>query len=599
MAEDASTPDKGWPLRTWVLAALGALLALAIQQIDTRLGSDPAWRDRLAPGLGFLLGVGGVAFGLIWERGRLAFAVSAALVAGVIAAGTFLWSGMPGEARLGPDWYLTCGLLASALTLVLFQAMQDGDGATVPSRSFAGLRERLGVLRYPAVHGHLWSNALLLGASALFTALVFGIAHLLAEMFWLVRLGFLRDLLRESAFTAALVGAGFGAALGLLRDRGPIIAALRRVAMLVLRVLAPVLAVGIFLFLGALPFTGLAPLWETGGTTPIMLTGAMLALFLVNAVVGDAPEDESRSVVLSASAAALGLFLLPMVGIAAFSSGLRIHQHGLSPDRLWALTFIIVASVTAIAYAVAILGARGWFGRLRRTNLHFVFLLAGLGLLLSTPLLSFDRIATSHQLARLANGRVSPADFDYRALWFRFGQPGRAAIEKLATRSSDETVRNLAGETRKLTDPWQDGPAERAARAGHALDERLTILPAPVPLDERLRARLVRFDACGDVGDCLLHHVPGEDFAVVVAYPARSCAGCTPSVRLIWTVDGVWSDASQYLAEGDVAQAMAARIRTGDVVIRPVVRRQLFIGGEAVGETLPMAGNVPGKPDAP
>src|SRR5690606_15283038 len=119
---------------------------------------------------------------------------------------------------------------------------------------------------YADVHGHLWTNALLLAASMLFMGLSFAIAHLLAEMFWLVKLDFLREALRREEFVALLSGAAFGAALGLLRDRGPVIAALRRVAMLVLRVLAPVLALGIGVFLAALPVTGLAPLWETGGT---------------------------------------------------------------------------------------------------------------------------------------------------------------------------------------------------------------------------------------------------------------------------------------------------------------------------------------------
>jgi|GEM_PF-398883 len=616
MANDAPTSATIWPLRTWVLAGIGALVALAIQQLSNPGDFDREWQRRLVAALPVLLGVAALAFGLAWRHRRLIAAILVALVCGLIGGGVFLWNGVPNDGPETGIWHLVCGMVAAGALLTLFQAAQDrslagaAPGAPAGASPGAFRRWTQGAIHYPDVHGHLWTNALLLAASLLFTLLSYAIAHLLAEMFMLVKLDFLREALREAEVTALLCGAAFGAALGLLRDRGTIIAALQRVAMLVLRVLAPVLAVGIGIFLAALPVTGLAPLWETGGTTPIMLAGAMLALLLANAVVGDTPEDESRSVLLSASAAALGIFLLPMVGIAVFSSGLRIQQHGLSPERLWALAFLIVASITAIAYAVAILGPRGWFARLRRTNRSLVFVLAGIAFLLSTPIFAFERIATSHQLARLSGGQVSPEDFDYKALWFDFGPPGRAAINRLA-RSSDPTIRRHASEARKLPDRWTESPSALAARSRDALDRRLTILPAHVALTPALRQRLVKFDVCGESAECLLRYEPGDDFAIAIAMPEPACRGCAPSVRLIRLEKGVWSDRADYLADGDAARALVDKIRAGDVQLRPVERRQLFIGGEAVGETLPMTGptagpmtgpmegNAPARPDAP
>ena len=414
-----------------------------------------------------------------------------------------------------------------------------------------------------------------------------GIAYLLAEMFWLVKLDFLRVALRQDWFTALLLGAAFGAGLGLLRDRGAIISALQRVAMLVLRVLAPVVAAAILVFLAALPFTGLAPLWSTGGTTPIMLAGALLALFLANAVVGDDPRDETRSAILGISAAALGLLLLPMVGIAAFSTGLRVRQYGLSPDRLWALTFIAVAGITAIAYAIAIIGRRGWFTRLRCANLRLAFVLAGIALLLSTPLLGFERIATAHQLARLANGRVSAETFDYKALWFDYGPPGRDAIKRLAVTSSNAVVRAYALKTSKLENRWADAPNAAARDGGALLMSRLTILPAPVPLDEALRRRLLAYDACGVSNEsCVLRYVPGEDYALVIRAPGNVCDGCNETISLLKRNRNGWTAETAYLASGDEAKAMAAAIRAGRVDMRPVQRRQLFIDGKPTGDAI-------------
>lgn len=604
MAGMADTSDTDWPLRTWIFVLLGALLGLAMQQLSDLPESGWEWGARLVAAAFIFLGVSGVAFGLAWQRGRLIPAIGIALVCGIVAGTVLLWNGTPNSYFNGADgWHLFCGLVASVAMLTLFQAAQD-RGANLPTVwSWSGLRSwKSEALHYADVHGHLWTNALTLGLGALFTGLSFGIAHLLSEMFWLVKLDFLRALLRKDWFNALLCGAAFGAALGLLRDRGNIISLLQRVAMIVLRVLAPVLAVGILVFLAALPFTGLDPLWDTGGTTPIMLGGALLALFLSNAVVSDTAEDESRSIVMRYSAAALGLVLLPMVGIAAFSSGLRIQQYGLSPDRLWALVFIVTASITAIAYAVTILGQKGWFSRLRRTNLRLVFVLSALTLILSTPLIGFERISTAHQLARLSGGQVSPENFDYRGLWFDFGPPGRAAIERLAASSSDATIRRFAGETKKLKERWDEAPNQWAVEIGNKLDGRLTILPKTIPLDEQLRKRLLQYDACGRDGEiCILRYMPGQDYAVVIRNPERKCDGCKPSLFLLRLEKGVWSDDMISLGTDDDAEVNASNVRAGKVEMRTVQRRQLFIDGKPYGATLPLASEVapPNIPSSP
>lgn len=573
-----------WPLRAWTLAVLGGLIAVAIERLGAMPRPDGVWARSLEAASIFL-GVSGLAFGLAWVRGRLAGAVVVALLCGLIAGGVLLWNLTPMHYATDEGWRLASGFVAASFLLVLYQAGQDRAAGRPARWTPGGLRAwKRESIRYADVHGHLWANALMLAASLLFAGIAFGLAHLLAEMFALVKLGFLRRLLRENWFDAAICGTALGIALGLLRERGAIIAALQRVVMIVLRVLAPVLAVGVFIFLAALPLTGLAPLWETGGTTPIMLGGAIIALILCNAVVDDSEADESRSVLLNACAAALGLFLVPMVGIAAFSSWLRVAQHGLSPERLWALAFIIVGGIVALGYAVTILGRRGWFARLRRTNLRLVFLLAGVALLLSTPLVGFERIATAHQLHRLATGQVSAEEFDYRALWFEFGPAGQAAIRELA-HAADPRIRRYAKAVQRLASAYDPPPN---ARGGAPLESRLTILPRPVPIDDALRTRLLDWNACGTEGRCLLRYVPGESVAILVSYPGPLCEGCPPAVWLLERGEGDWKGSAEILAQGEAARAAEAAVRAGAVSFRAVTRRQLYLGTEAVGDPIPL-----------
>jgi len=587
MIDEQGIGQTHWPLRIWVLALLGAALAVAIDRLDTLAPSNVEWARQIRAASLFL-GVGGLAFGLAWVRGRLAGGIVIALTCGLIAGAVLLWNNAPADFGGDGGWRQLCGLAAASVLLVLFQAGQDRAGGRPDGWSPTALRAwKRRIIHYPDVHDHLWTNALMIGAGCLFAVIALGLAHLLAEMFALVKIGILRRLLREGWFNAALCGLAFGAALGVLRDRGAIIGALRRVATVILRVLVPVFAFGIFVFLVALPVTGLAPLWETGGTTPLMLGGAIICLFLANAVVDDSEADESRSQLLSACAAALGLFLVPLVGIAAFSSGLRVAQHGLTPERLWALAFIIVGGIVAVAYAVTILIRRGWFVRLRQTNLRLLFLIAFIALLLSTPLLSFERIAAADQVRRLAGGQVPADAFDYKALWFDFGPSGRAAVRALATGSPDAGVRRYAAAVQKLRTRSEDAPNPRAGEQGAPLDQRLTIVPAPVPLDGALRARLVEYGACGPAGQCLLRYVPGESVALLVAYPAPACERCRPVVRMLTRGKGDWRGADQLIADGAAAEAATRALRAGQVAFRDVTRRQLYLGNEAMGDPIP------------
>ncbi len=600
MEKDMTAQDTAWPVRTWVLVVLGMVAALAIQQLMDLPDSDWAWGKRLVSALILFIGVGALGFGLVWKRGRDVPAIAIALICGLVSGGVLIWNGLPGEGMFF-SWQLFCGLVGSGFLLVLFQAAQDRH-PHLPARwnapGLIGWKRQ--ALDYGEVHRAIWVDALLIGAAMAFTGITMLVVLLLSQMFWLVKIDLLRELLRKDWFPAMLVGAAFGGAMGILRDRAAIIGALQKVAMIVLRVLAPVLAAGLALFLVALVFTGLTPLWATGDTTALMLGGALAALFLINAVIGERQEGEAPPArILRWGAQALGLIMLPLVLIAAWSTGLRIGQYGFSPDRLWALTFIILGTVTAIAYAVAILRRGDWIARLYRSNLHLAFILGGVALLLSTPLLSFERIATANQVARLESGRVKPVDFDYRGLWFDFGPPGKAAIARLAKSARDDEVRKYAAAVRKMEYRYADGPNDVARRSGEALDARLTILPQKVALEPRLRERLTDYDACQPSGICELHYVPGEAYAVMIRAPDRNCRDCAPVVSLLvrgqkgdWgkgeTMNAAVRAENEAIAVRAAQERTAAAVRAGKVELRTVQRRQVFIDGEPFGDPIAM-----------
>ena len=344
-------------------------------------------------------------------------------------------------------------MLAVAIAAPLFQAARDEGAPRTP---------------YAAVHDYAWQNVVLWFACWLFVLIVWIMAWLLASLFQLIKIELLHELLMKNWFVRALIGLAFGAALGLLREHDTVVRLLQRVVATVLAVLAPVLAIGLGLFLLALPFTGLQALWDaTSATTPLLLSCAVGALILANAVIGNRLEEERRNLLLRYGAMLLAVVILPLAVLAAIATGLRVGQYGYTPERLWAIVFVGIAILYGAAYLGSlVLGRLAWTTRVRPANLALAFLLCSLGLLLATPLVNFNRISTDDQVGRLESGRIAAGKFDWAALAFDFGKPGRDAVERLR-RSRNAAIRGKAEEAAKAESRWDlAGAAKTPQRSG-------------------------------------------------------------------------------------------------------------------------------------
>ena len=574
-----------WRVRPAITAAIGLAGAVVVQQLVDRIGDNGLWADpgpaRVA--LATAIGVAAILAIFTVERVRWTWSVAFALGCGAVA-GLVTWWNVPGGSTAAfPDWRTACLFLSIAIAAPLFQTARDAGG-----RRFS----------YVEVHGHVWTNIVLWGAACAFMGITFALTYLLSELFSLIGIHVLRDLLKHGWANAAIAGAAFGGAAGLFRERDAVVRTLQRVITAVLAVLAPVLGAGLLLFLIALPFTGLSALWDaTKATTPILLSCAIGAFVLINAVLGDG-EEEDRGRPLHWGAIGLGLTVLPLALIAAIATGLRIGQYGFTPDRLWALTFVIVACAYGIAYLVTLLRwRRGWAVHLRPANLRLAFALCGLALLLATPIVSFNAISTRDQVARLESGRTTADKFDWRALAFDFGAPGRAALDRLK-RSSNPAIARLARDTAGKKNRWDVGDVAEEARIRDTLDRRLRILPTPVPLPPELRSELTDYDTCGRGNDdrCTLLYRPGEREAIVIQTGcidriaaqdrANRMLFATCNLSRLAFVDGKWAvQREQDRSDRDATEreSIVAGLKSGAIEVRPVNRRQVFVGGQPVG----------------
>ncbi len=563
MTEAEPIEHEPWPLRPLLLLGLGAALALTAHLL-TR--GPAAWQWTGNPvklGAAAALATGGIVFGFSLERRRWLWSVLFALGAGLVVGFVTCWNGQPDSWGAGEGWQLASALLALVIAVPLFQASRDAGRWN---------------LDYPVVHAHILTNIVLWIVAWGFVLITFLLIMLLSELFQLIGIGLLHDLLDKEWFPWLLIGGALGAAIGLLRDRDEIVGTLQRVATAVLSFLAPILAAGLVLFVLALPFTGLEPLWQqTRATTPILLACILGAVVLVNAVVGSgAKDDETRARLIRWAAAALAAVVFPLAIVAAASTGKRIAQHGFSPDRLWAAVFVAITVAGAAAYLFAIVRGRGgWPALLRSLNLRIAIGICLVALFLALPIVSFGAISTRDQVARLQSGRIAADKFDWAALRFDFGPAGRRALERLAG-SPDLVIRQRAGEALRATNRWAEAPEPHVAPEDRARTPLKIRADGDRPIPPALADLIGRTDQCHDE-PCRLAFVDAGR-AVVLRPGCRRCTAYLFEAK----PDGTWG---QRVPQPLVGSADPLPVASdGRVEVRKVERQQLFVGGEPVGD---------------
>ncbi len=568
---DRTVDHEAWSARAALLALLGASLGLAWDLILSE-GQGRWSEDPLRLGAASFLVVGGIAFAFTLERVRWLWSLLFGLGCGFVIASVFYWNGSPSGWTEGDEWRVISAILAVAIAAPLFQTARDHGRWNVPPDQ---------------AHAHAWTNIVLWGAVCAFSLLSFLLGHLLAELFHLIGINLLRDAMRESWFVLALVGAAYGAATGLLRDRDKVLGGLQRVAMIVLSVLAPFLAAGLGLFVLALPITGLAPLWDkTSATTPILLLAIAGAFILANAVIGNAPEEEAKGRVLRASAMVLAAVMAPLAAVAAVSTWLRIDQHGFTPERLWALVFVGVVLGISLTYLWVLVSGRGsWTERARPANVRLAIGICAVALLLATPLFNFGAIASRDQLSRLQSGKVSVWEFDWAAMRFDFGPSGVEALRRLAATGPAEQRRRAAEWLQRKTRWFTTDTTSTHMGGDPSGTQRLIVAPgATIP--EGLRQAIAQSSPCST--QCrLIYDTPKR--AVVLG---STCPGCEPFVHVyLARPDGSWASAvttapvrepaSAHRPAGTESEPEALGDRA--VEVRTVTKRQVYLDGEPIG----------------
>ena len=441
MTDDAPNPpiqfDSDWSLRPWVLGGLLGLAGLLVHLI-----TDGNEGSRIWMALAAFVFFSGVFAAFTLDRTRWIVPAIAALIGGVVMAG-LAWQAIdPNDWLADEDFAFGAGVVAITLSLPLFQA------------GFHRLRFKT---PYRDTHFHIWTDIVSGVGALIFVGLAWALILILSELFQLLQINLLKELLIKEWFGWTYSGLTFGAALGTLRNQLKILGTLQSVVLLVLSLLAVPLAVALVLFLAAMIFSGPDVLWEaTRSATPILLSCAFGAFVLTNAIIRDDDSEMTKSRIMRITALILALGILPLTVFAAISMGTRVAQYGLSPERLWGLIAIAFACAYGLAYVAALVRGRkaGWHDALRRANLHLAVTGCVLALIVALPVFDFGAISARNQIARLEAGKVTLKQFDFVALRWDFGEGGRAALRGLAASSDDELKAKAAASLAQKERPW-------------------------------------------------------------------------------------------------------------------------------------------------
>jgi hypothetical protein len=285
---------------------------------------------------------------------------------------------------------------------------------------------------YSTLFEFAWNNGITLLIASIFTGIFWALLALWAGLFDVIGIKLFSKLFYNPYFGYPVTAVVFAFALYLGRNHVSAVVTVRRVILAVFKGLLPLLAVITLLFLAALPFMGLKPLWATGKATALMLALQILSLFFLNAVFQNGQGEPPYPAWLRALVRA-AIVLLPVYTVlCAYALYLRIDQHGWSMDRFWAVLLTAVIGLYTLGYAAAALRRSAvWMAGMAPVNVAIAAVVVALSVAVNSPLLDAQRISASSQVARLLNGKVAAADFDYRYLRFDLGRAGKTALARL------------------------------------------------------------------------------------------------------------------------------------------------------------------------
>ena len=279
-------------------------------------------------------------------------------------------------------------------------------------------------LDYAAWFARSWRAFLVTIIGVVTVAGLYLVLYLFGLLFAAIGIDFVIELLSEDWILFPLLAVALGQSVSIFRRLENVINGIANLLCVLMRLLLPLVLGVAAVFLAALPFTGLKPLWGTDNGTILLLWLNAIALFCVNGAYRSSegnvyPRHLHRAI-------AVGVGLLPVISaLATYGLSMRIGQHGWSVSRCQGVLVCALLAGLSVAYAVCVVWRRTrWTGLLGRVNVAFACCVLAAMLLVNTPLLDFRSISLDSQLQRVEAGEIALAEFDFDYAKNQLARPG-------------------------------------------------------------------------------------------------------------------------------------------------------------------------------
>ncbi|MCY4297405.1 MAG: DUF4153 domain-containing protein [Gammaproteobacteria bacterium] len=397
---------------------------------------------------------------------------------------------------------------------------------------------------YGEIFADSWRNALV---AALSSALAIGVTIVLmlwGELFRVIGIEFFIDLFTEDWFLFPVLSVVVGFGIHIFRGLAGVIGGIASLLQGLMWLLLPLVLTVTALFLGALPFTGLEPLWSTGSGTSLLMALNLFALFALNAVYqsgGHEPYPPPVHRLLCAGAA-----LLPAISLLAlYGLYLRVDQYGWTVARCWALLISLLITLFSLGYAGGALRFRAqWTAKLAGVNLPMSALMLGLILLVNSPLLDFRKISLASQQGRVERGEIALEDFDFYNTRENLGRPGWLWMRDLIEdnrESNPELVQLMLEPIRHHEESFDFAGGPGIGDEPLDFGQRAILRPGPFAIPETLAAAMQSSAAA-----TIARFDPEADLYL---FQADLNGDGSPEYILIGSAGGMMVEATGYLLE--------------------------------------------------
>lgn len=471
-----------------------------------------------------------------------------------------------------PIYILTIGV-ASFILLLFIQVWLDRRDKVFP---------------YAALFDYSWSNFLTIMLTAILVGLLWGILLLWARLFELLGIEFFGRIFTSELFAYPVTGIAVGFGVILFRSQSDAVSVLRKLLSALMRILLPLFALVTLLFLLALPFTGLEPIWGGGYGifTSLFMMGSLL--FFINAVYQDGGSQPYPQVVHRYLQLAMPA-LIVLTGLGFYGVADRVIENPWTVALLWSVVLTLVFGGFALAYCVAVLKQRDqWLSRLGLINKTVALAVVSVCLLANSPMLDFRKISANSQFQYMTEDgeNLRRLDYNYFALWL--GRPGEITLRRLLetdlVQEQKDTVLRIEKALGIASQKFHNGELNEEQRKLERL-RHLNIHPkgfeAPAALLDKIYELSESMRKCSGRSSCYLlvqdmNRDSRDDYILIHLEPVYS-----GYMWVLWEQsNGSFAATTKRYMKGQQADELSSALQNGDYKAVSPVWDDFMVGGK-------------------